>query len=107
MFKILVCKVHTWLVATLGDSTIAFTVEEYLLGRGQVALESSVHGSYEDMATISKLSDHLGWESFLESRILVHWLALVSPFLSQRPLQLLPVSWGRLFISKLHNVIHK
>jgi hypothetical protein len=32
--KILVCEVHTWLVATLGKTTIASTVEEYLLGRG-------------------------------------------------------------------------
>jgi hypothetical protein len=34
MFKILVCEVHTWLVATLGKTTISSTVEEYLLGRG-------------------------------------------------------------------------
>jgi hypothetical protein len=59
------------------------------------------------MAIISKLSDHLGWDSFLEGRILVHWLALVSTLLSWSPLQLLMVSWGWQFISKLHNVIHK
>jgi hypothetical protein len=53
------------------------------------------------------LSDHLGWDSFLEGRILEQLFALVSPFLSRSPLQLLPVSWGWQFISKLHNVIHK
>ncbi len=36
MFRILVSKVHTWLVATLRENTIASTVEEYLLGRGWV-----------------------------------------------------------------------
>jgi hypothetical protein len=30
-----------------------------------------------------------------------------SPFFSRSPLQLLPVSWGQQFISKLHNVIHQ
>jgi hypothetical protein len=86
MFKILVCEVCTWLEATLGKSTTASTIEEYLLGRGQVTMESCVNRTNEDMATISKLSDHLGWDNFLEGKILVHWLALASPFLSQSPL---------------------
>jgi hypothetical protein len=103
MFKILVCNVHTWLVATLGAST----VEEYLLGLGQVTMESCIHGTNKDMAMISKLSDHLGWDSFLEGRISEHWIALVSPYLSQSPLQLLPVAWGWQFISKLNIVIYK
>jgi hypothetical protein len=96
MFKILVCEVPTWLEATFGKSTIASTVEEYLLGFGwgRIMMESCVHGTNEDMATISKFSDHLGWDSFLEGKILVHWLALASPVLSRSLLQLLLVSWG-------------
>jgi hypothetical protein len=70
-------------------------------------MENCIHRTIVDMATISKLSDRLGWDSFLEGRILVHWFALVSPFLSQSPLQLILVSWGQQFIGKLHNVIHK
>jgi hypothetical protein len=70
-------------------------------------MESCVHGTNKDMATISKLSDRLGWDSFLEGKSLVHWLALASPFLSQSPLQLLLVSWGQQYISKLHNMIHQ
>jgi hypothetical protein len=107
MFKITVCEVRTWVEATLGTSMIASTIEEYLLGRGLVTMESCVHGTNEDMATISKLSDHLGWDNFLEGKISVHWLAHASPFLSRSPLQLLPVSWGQQFISQLHNVIHQ
>jgi hypothetical protein len=107
MFKISVCEVCTWLVATLGKTTIASTVEEYLLGQGHVTMESCVHGTNKDIAMISKLSDHLEWDSFFEGRILEHWLALVSPFLSWSPLQLLPVCWGQQFISKIHNVTHK
>jgi hypothetical protein len=94
IFKILVCEVHNWLVATLGKSIIASTVEEYLLGQGQVTMESCFHSTNKDKATISKLSDRLGWDSFLEGRILVHCLSLVSPFLSRGPLQLPLISWG-------------
>jgi hypothetical protein len=65
MFKILVFEVHTWLVATLGKTTIASTVEEYLLGWGQVMMESCIQGTNENMAMISKLRNHLGWDSFL------------------------------------------
>jgi hypothetical protein len=72
MFKILVCKVHTWLVATFGESTIASTVEENLLGQEQVTMESCINGTNKDMAIISKLSDRLGWDSFQEGRILAH-----------------------------------
>jgi hypothetical protein len=70
-------------------------------------MASCVYRTNEDMAMISKMSDCLGWDSFLEGRILEHWLAAASPFLSRSTLQLLPVSWGRQFMSKLHNVIHK
>jgi hypothetical protein len=74
MFKILVCEVYTWLVATLGKTTIASTVREYLLEWGQVTMESCIHGNNKNVAIVSKLSDHLGWGSFLEGRILEHWL---------------------------------
>jgi hypothetical protein len=107
MFRILVRKVHTWLVATLGENTIASMVEEYLLGRGRVTMESCLYGTNDDMSVVSMMSDRLGWDRFLEGRILEHWLVVVSPLLSHRPLQLLPESWGRQYISKLHNVIHK
>jgi hypothetical protein len=53
------------------------------------------------------MSNRLGWDSFLEGRILEHWLVVVSHLLSHRPLQLLLELWGQQFISKLHNVIHK
>jgi hypothetical protein len=70
-------------------------------------MESCIHRTNKDMAIVSKLSDPIRWDSFLEGKILEHWLASVSPVLSLSLLQLLPVSWGRQFISKLHNVIHK
>ena len=107
MFSILVSEVHTWLVATLGENTIASMVEEYLLGRGRVTMESCLYGTNDDMSVVSMMSDRLGWDRFLEGRILEHWLVVVSPLLSHRPLQLLPESWGRQYISKLHNVIYK
>ncbi len=107
MFRILVSKVHTWLVATLGENTIASTVEEYLLGRRRVTMESCLYGTYNNMSVVSMMSDRLGWDSFLEGRISKHWLVVVLPLLPHRPLQLLPESWGRQFISKLHNVIYK
>jgi hypothetical protein len=94
MFRILVSKVHTWLVATLGENTIASTVEEYLLGRGRVTMESCLYGTNDNMSVVSTMSNRLGWDSFLEGRILEHWLVVVLPLLSHRPLQLLPELWG-------------
>jgi hypothetical protein len=107
MFRISVSKVHTWLVKTLGENTIASTMEEYLLGWGRVMMESCLYRTNDNMSVVSTMSDRLGWDSFLEGRILEHWLVVVSPLLSHRPLQLLPESWGWQFISKFHNVTHK
>jgi hypothetical protein len=107
MFSILVSEVHTWLVATLGENTIASTVEEYLLGRGRVTMESCLYGINDNMSVVSMMSNRQGWDSFLEGRISKHGLVVVSPLPSHRPLQLLPELWGWQFISKLHNVIHK
>jgi hypothetical protein len=49
MFRILVSKVHTWLVTILGENTIASMVEEYLLGRGRVTMESCLYRTNDDM----------------------------------------------------------
>jgi hypothetical protein len=107
MFRVSVSKVHTWLVATLGENTIASMVEEYLLGRGQVTMESCLYGTNDNMSVVSTMSNKLGWDSFLEGRISEHWLVVVLPLLSHRPLQLLPELWGQQFNSKVHNAIHK
>ncbi len=53
-------KVHTWLVATLGENIIASTVEEYLLGWGWVTMESCLYGTNDDMSVVSMISDGLG-----------------------------------------------
>jgi hypothetical protein len=51
--------------------------------------------------------DRLGWDSLLEGRISKQWLVVASPFLCRSNKFLLPPSWGRQFINKLHNIVHK
>jgi hypothetical protein len=57
--------------------------------------------------TVARESDRLGWDSFLEGRITSLWLSMVLPMLCKSLHSLLPPSWGRQLINKLHNIVHK
>jgi hypothetical protein len=49
----------------------------------------------------------LSWDSFLKGCLSSHWLIVAAPLLWQLFQYLLPLAWGCLLISKLHNIIHK
>jgi hypothetical protein len=66
-----------------------------------------VHGMNPDLMAVARKGDCLGWDSFLEGRITSLWLSLVCPMLRKSWHSLLPPSWGRQLINKLHNIVHK
>ncbi len=92
---------------TLEDTSIAATIRMYLLARGSITMTSCVHGNNADLSTAAAVSDCLGWDSFIEGRIVMHWQMVMTPFLLRRTSALLPSFWGRKFIAKLHNRVHK
>jgi hypothetical protein len=59
------------------------------------------------LMAVARESDRLGWDSFLEGRITSLWLLMVLPMLRKLSKSLLPPSWGRQLINKLHNIVHK
>jgi hypothetical protein len=99
-FHITVRKLYTWMVEIMGNHAVASMVEVYLLARGGTAMQSLMHGMSVDMSVICG-------ESLLEGRISSHWLVLISPLLQCQPKNLLPFSWGKQFITRLHNIVHK
>ncbi len=106
-FHITVTELYTLIVETLGDRAVASTVEAYLLARGETAMQSLMHGMSVDISDICKQSTRLGWDSLLEGRISSHWLVLISPLLRCQPKNLLPLLWGKQFITRLQNIMHK
>jgi hypothetical protein len=61
----------------------------------------------DKQARLNECSNRLGWDSLVEGRITTHWLKLVAPLHWRWSQYLLPMAWGCLFITKLHNVLHK
>ena len=107
MFRISVNEIIGWMVKTLGENSIASTVEGYLLNRGRVPMESCQHGTDNSLLRVCRESDRLGWDNLVEGRITTQWLSVIAPHLSRGSHQVLPRSWGRQFITKLHNLVHK
>jgi hypothetical protein len=79
----------------------------YLLARSETPMIDCIHGANPGLIAMAKESDCLGWDSFIEGRITSLWLPLVSPMLRKSSRSLLPPSWGRQLINKLHNIVHK
>ena len=86
---------------------VSLMVQSYLLSRGEVTMVSCLHGNCNDLRHVAECSDHLGWVSLVEGWVSSHWLELVAPFLWRQLQYLLQKAWGRQFITKLHNVLHK
>jgi hypothetical protein len=107
LLHITVRELYTWMVETLGDHAVASMVEAYLLARGDTAMLSLMHGTSIDVSVVCKQSNRLGWDSLLEGRISSHWMVLISPLLQCQPKNLLPFLWGKQFITRLHNIVHK
>jgi hypothetical protein len=107
MLHITVRELYTWMVEILGNHAVASMVETYLLARGEAAMLSLVHGTSVDVSVVCKQSDHLRWDSLLEGRISSHWMVLISPLLQCQHKNLLPFLWGKQFITRLHNIVHK
>ncbi len=70
-------------------------------------MESCIHGRNQGMLQVAKLSNRLGRESFVEGWIITQWLPLVTLLLAHTSPRLVAKSWGRQFISRLHNLLHK
>jgi hypothetical protein len=107
MFQILVGELISWLIETLGKHSVALIVEMYLLARGEAKMSCCDHGANFNLVTLSVQTNCLSWDSFLEGCLSSHWSTVAAPLLWQWSQYLLPLAWGHLLISKLHNVIHK
>ena len=107
MFRDKVQDLGCWMVKTLGKENISATVTMYLLSQGGTLMTDCVHGGNQELINVARERDRLGCDSLLEGRITTLWLPLVSQLLSKLSCSLLPLSWGRKFINKLHNIIHK
>jgi hypothetical protein len=106
IFCTTVQELCSWMADTLGELSITSTVESYLLSRGESTMESRVHGTNKDLVILSRFSGRLGWDSFIERRVSLHWLIVVSPLLSCRNRHLLQQAWGCQFITRLHKIVH-
>jgi hypothetical protein len=60
MFRTSVSELTGWIVKTLGENSIASTVEGYLLSRGRVTMESCQHGTDNNLLIVCRESDRLG-----------------------------------------------
>jgi hypothetical protein len=107
MFQVTVKDLCLWIENTLGEQFVSATVRMYLLARGETLMIDCVHGMNPELMDMARESDCLGWDSFLEGRITSLWLALVSAMLCKSSCSLLPPSWGRQLINKLHSIVHK
>jgi hypothetical protein len=76
-------------------------------GRGLVSMESCSIGSDKAFLELLRASGWLGWDGFIEGRISVLWLSVVAPLILLNCHYLLVKSWGRQFISRLHNIVRK
>jgi hypothetical protein len=70
-------------------------------------MANSIHGTDQAFESVAEASNCLGWDSFLEGCISTNWQALVTPLLQKTNNYLLFPSWGRQFITRLHNIVHK
>jgi hypothetical protein len=107
MFQVTVKDLCLWIENTLGEQFVSTTVRMYLLACGETLMIDCMHRTNPELMDVARESDRLGWDSFLEGRILSLWLALVSPMQCKSTRSLLPPSWERQLINKLHNILHK
>ncbi len=91
----------------MGEQPVASTIETYLISRGAVHMSDCLYGSCPHLVTAAAASDRLGFENFVEGRISLHWLAVAALLIRGSQQFLLPPAWGRQFINKLHNIVHK
>ena len=60
MFSILVGELTSWIIESLGEHSVASTVEMYLLARGEAKMSSCVHGANVGLVTLSVQTNRLG-----------------------------------------------
>jgi hypothetical protein len=107
MFPTSVGELSTWLQYSLCKQTVSAKVVQYLLSCVEEWMSCCVHETNSLLHSVASASDHLGWNCMLEGRISIQWLLLVAPLLQRTGHQLLPQAWGLLFITMLHNIVHK
>ena len=107
MFQISVQEVFDWMSKTIRRSDIALAISTYLLGRGLVKLVGCIDNGDAPLLALARSTDLLGWDCFIEGRISRDWIPAVSPILAISCPRLLVGSWGKTFITKLLNIIHK
>ncbi len=107
MFHTSAKELTTWFILTLGEHCVATTIEQYLMSCGQTRMIDCVNGTNQDLRAVAISSDHLRYDSLLEGLISKLWLTIAAPLLLRPRQYLLPLAWGRQFINKLHNIIHK
>ena len=70
-------------------------------------MEDCIPSSEGLVLDLVQTTDRLGWDCFLEGRISRAWTPVVSQILATNGSQLLADSWGKQFITKLLNIVHK
>ncbi len=65
MFRTLLKELCSWLIETLGEHSVAGTIETYLLSRGEVLMADCIHGTSQDLIEAAAETDRLGWDSLL------------------------------------------
>ena len=99
VFRISVIDLCSWVKETLGYTSVAATIEMYLLARGTATMSSCVHGNNADLSIAASVSYLFGWDSFIRGRIVMQWQTVAILFLLQRTSVLLPSFWGRKIIT--------
>ncbi len=77
------------------------------MSHGETRMVDCMNGTNQDLRVVADASDRLGYDSLLEGCISKLWLIVAAPLLLRPKQYLLPLAWGRKFINKLHNIIHK
>jgi hypothetical protein len=79
MFHTSVKELTTWLILTLGERSVATTIEQYLMSCGKTRMVDYVNGTNQDLCAVAISSDRLGYDSLLEDRISKLWLTIAAP----------------------------
>ena len=82
MYPISVQELISWLGETLRETCTARTIEAYLLSCGTTLMIDCVYGVCLELMKVALISNCLGFDNFVEGRILLHWLVVAGTHLA-------------------------
>ena len=101
MFRRSTSNSTTWMAECLINPVLIDMVEQYLCAQGEQTMIDCLTLHTPDFVRLTKESDGLHWDSFLEGRISKRWLDIMKPGLLSSTTRPIPMRWGAQFIRLL------